>query len=120
FALTVFSQPPLFNSDWQFPHHGAQRWTTLRPGALIASVSCCSAGDAAKSEATRDSVRMTASFFTGTRIAEHERCLKASGRVVAGIGDPGRAKTRRLGRDHRSRLQVDHRLIRAIIRPPFL
>src|SRR5437588_2459080 len=48
FSFTIFTQPPLFNSAWQLEHHGAQRWTTLRPGALIASASCCSAGEAAK------------------------------------------------------------------------
>src|SRR5215831_5378609 len=48
----VFSQPPLFSSDWQFEHQGAQRWTTLIWGDLIASANCCSAGEAARSEDT--------------------------------------------------------------------
>jgi len=40
--------------------------------------------------------------------------------VVAGIGDPGRFGLPSRCRDHRSRLQVDHPDIRAIIRAPFL
>src|SRR3954463_15202912 len=63
FAFTVFCHPPLLSSAWQLEHQGAQRWTTLRPGALIASESCCSAGEAAKSEVARARMRIKASFF---------------------------------------------------------
>src|SRR5436190_19241418 len=48
----IFSQPPLFNSAWQFEHHGAQRWTTVRSGDFIAAKTLCSAGDSARSDAT--------------------------------------------------------------------
>src|SRR5450759_549235 len=50
FSFTIFNQPPLFNSAWQFEHHGAQRWTTLKSGDLIASRTFCSAGESARSD----------------------------------------------------------------------
>ena len=48
-VLRHLVQPPLFNSALQLEHHGAQRCTTVRPGALIASATlllgrCCFAG----------------------------------------------------------------------------
>jgi hypothetical protein len=49
-SFTIFNQPPLFNSAWQFEHHGAQRWTTLKSGDLIASRTFCSAGESARSD----------------------------------------------------------------------
>src|SRR5439155_10118190 len=53
FSPTVFSQPPLFNSAWQFEHHGAHKCTTVRSGDLIASRTFCSAGGgSARSDVT--------------------------------------------------------------------
>ena len=36
-CLIVFAQPPLFNSAWQFEHHGAERWTTVTSGSFTNS-----------------------------------------------------------------------------------
>src|SRR5882724_3502530 len=47
----ILVQPPVFSSAWQFEHHGAQRWTTVRCGDLMASRTLCSVGDSARSEA---------------------------------------------------------------------
>src|SRR5213592_5307255 len=49
-SLIVLSQPPVLSSAWQFEHHGAQRWTTVRSGDLMASRTLCSVGDSARSE----------------------------------------------------------------------
>src|SRR5882724_3265107 len=47
----ILVQPPVLSSAWQFEHHGAQRWTTVRSGDLMASRTLCSVGDSARSEA---------------------------------------------------------------------
>src|SRR5439155_2420195 len=51
FSLIIVVHPPLLSSAWQFEHHGAQRWTTVRSGDLMASSTLCSVGDSARSEA---------------------------------------------------------------------
>jgi hypothetical protein len=54
--FTVLSQPPFLYSAWQLEHHGAQRWTTLRSGDLMASRTFCSAGDSVPSDVVARSV----------------------------------------------------------------